>query len=156
MFWNVHFIPFLIFLQFLIEIWLFVSHVFFFLATYHYIPSLEKKILEFAFEVNLSIGLQKIATAWSNTHFSADKCYDNIFSCMSYVYIRACKIRWYKLNVSSVAETLSYYCQNQVSSENMTTTRLKWQEARLTKVRGNSGIATHSGRVHGSTKCCHH
>jgi hypothetical protein len=26
----------------------------------------------------------------------------------------------------------------------MTTTHLKWQEARLSKVRGNSGTATHS------------
>jgi hypothetical protein len=31
-----------------------------------------------------------------------------------------------------------------VCGENMTTTSLEWQESRLSKVRGNSGIATQS------------
>jgi hypothetical protein len=50
-----------IFLKFLIEILHFVSQVYF---GHISLPSLEKEILEFAFEVDLSIRLQKYATAW--------------------------------------------------------------------------------------------
>jgi hypothetical protein len=109
----------------------FVSHVY---SGHISLPSLEKKILEFAFKVDLPIRLQNYATAWSDKHIKADK---------------HAKISWYQLNVYSVAETLSYYRKIikriKVNGENMTTTRSKWQEARLSKVRGNSGIATHSG-----------
>jgi hypothetical protein len=82
-------------LQFLIEIWHFVSHVYF---DHISLPSIEKKIiLEFAFEVNLSIRLQKYANAWSDNHISANKCYDNIFfpvwviSHNNNMYIKTCK-----------------------------------------------------------------
>jgi hypothetical protein len=53
-----------------------VSHVYF---GHISLLSLEKKIiLEFAFEVNLSIRRQKYVNAWSDKHINADKCYDNI------------------------------------------------------------------------------
>jgi hypothetical protein len=44
-----------------------------------------KIILEFAFEVDLLIRLQTHALARSDKHISANKCYNNFFSCMSYL-----------------------------------------------------------------------
>jgi hypothetical protein len=72
------------------------------------------------------------------------------------------EINCYGQNVSSVAETfwviiVKIIKRIKVCGVNMITTRLKWQETRLSKVRGNSGIASHSRtRVHSSTKCCYH
>jgi hypothetical protein len=64
------------------------------------------------------------------------------FHCIS----KHVKICWYKLNVSSVAKLwviiVKIIKRIKVSGENMTTTCLKWQEARLSKVNGNSGTAT--------------
>jgi hypothetical protein len=74
-----------------------------------------KTILEFAFKIDLSIKQQKHATAWSDKHIRAtcNKCYNNIFpvSPATICMLKYVKISWYKLNVSSVAETMCYYRQ---------------------------------------------
>jgi hypothetical protein len=138
-------------LQFLIEIWHFVSHA-------HNTTFIRKNPTSICIEVDLSIRLQKYANAWSDNHISANECYDNIF----FLYelppatIIHVKISWYKLNVSSVAETLTQNHQKNYSLrckyDNHTfkiTRTLTFESQR------KFGKATHSITVHCSTKCCH-